>query len=165
MCIHVPISGIWPFFLLCRTWYFSGCPTVGIIRGFQMYIIDTWPCFLIQLIKSPRVLGLTLCVCTGSYTAACDGICSHNNFWTTFHISFIFGRIDWPWLDCLIRLWSIFIMTLTVNFQDEIVNLLYPRQKWSDCHKTKSKQQIDWTLGLKCHHWVWHWPWPWPWIF
>ena len=28
--------------------------------------------------------------------------------------------------------------------------------------KTK---HIDWTLGLKCDHWVWPWPWPWPWIF
>ena len=34
----------------------------------------------------------------------------------------------------------------------------------SDCHETKSKH-IDWTLGLKCDHWVWPWSWPWPWIF
>ena len=26
-------------------------------------------------------------------------------------------------------------------------------------------KHIDWTLGLKCDHWVWLWPWPWPWIF
>ena len=55
-------------------------------------------------------------------------------------------------------------MTLTLNFQGQIQNLLYLNQKWSDCHKTKSKH-IDWTLGLKCDHRVWLWPWPWPWIF
>ena len=55
-------------------------------------------------------------------------------------------------------------MTLTLNFQGQIWNLLYLSQKWSDCHGTKSKH-IDWTLGLKCDHRVWPWPWPWPWIF
>ena len=51
-------------------------------------------------------------------------------------------------------------MTLTLNFQGQILNLLYLTQKWSDCHETKSKH-IDWTQGLKCDHGVWHWPWPW----
>ena len=55
-------------------------------------------------------------------------------------------------------------MTLTLNFQGQICNLLYLSQKWSDCHETKSKH-IDWTLGLKCDHQIWPWPWPWPWIF
>ena len=55
-------------------------------------------------------------------------------------------------------------MTLTLNFQGQIWNLLYLSQKWSDCHETKSKH-IDWTLGLNCDHRVWPWPWPWPWIF
>ena len=55
-------------------------------------------------------------------------------------------------------------MTLTLNFQGQIQNLLYLSQKWSDCHETKSKH-IDWTLGLKCDHQVWLWPWHWPWIF
>ena len=36
----------------------------------------------------------------------------------------------------------------------------YLSQKWSNCHETKSKH-IDWTLGLKCDHWVWPRPWPW----
>ena len=35
-------------------------------------------------------------------------------------------------------------MTLTLNFQGQSWNLLYLSQKWSDCHKTKSKH-IDWT--------------------
>ena len=51
-------------------------------------------------------------------------------------------------------------MTLTLNFQGQIWNLLYLNQKWSDCHKTKSKH-IDLTPGLKCDQWVWPWPWPW----
>ena len=55
-------------------------------------------------------------------------------------------------------------MTLTLNFQGQIYNLLYLSQKWSDCHETKSKH-IDWTLGLKCDHLVWPWPWPWPRFF
>ena len=55
-------------------------------------------------------------------------------------------------------------MTLTLNFQGQIQNLIYLSQKWSDCHETKSKH-IDWTLGLKCDHRVWPWAWPWPWIF
>ena len=55
-------------------------------------------------------------------------------------------------------------MTLTLNFQGQIWNLLYLYQKWSDCHQTKSKH-IDWTLGLKCDHRVWPWPWPWPRFF
>ena len=55
-------------------------------------------------------------------------------------------------------------MTLTLNFQGQIWNLLYISQKWSDCHETKSKH-TDWTLGLKCDHWIWPWLWPWPWFF
>ena len=55
-------------------------------------------------------------------------------------------------------------MTLTYIFQGQIWNLLYLSQKWSDRHETKTKH-INWTLGLKCDHWVWPWPWPWPWIF
>ena len=55
-------------------------------------------------------------------------------------------------------------MTLTLNFQSQIWNLLYLSQKWSDCHETKSKH-IDWSQGLKCDHRVWPWLWPWPWNF
>ena len=55
-------------------------------------------------------------------------------------------------------------MTLTLNFQGQIWNLLYLSQKWSDCHGTKSKH-IDWTPRPQCDHQVRPWPWPWPWIF
>ena len=67
-------------------------------------------------------------------------------------------------MDYLIRFWSIFVVTLTLNFQGQTWNLLYLSQKWSDCHETKSKH-IDWIQGLKCDHGVWPWPWPWPWLF
>ena len=56
------------------------------------------------------------------------------------------------------------VMTLTLNFQCQIWNLLYLGQKLSDCHEMKNKH-IDWTLGLKWGHQFWLWPWPWPWIF
>ena len=78
---------------------------------------------------------------------------------------FHFGQDCWPWpINCLSRFWSIFVVTLTLNFQSQIWNWLYVCQKWSDCHETKSKH-IDWTLGLKWDHQMWPWPRPWPWIF
>ena len=55
-------------------------------------------------------------------------------------------------------------MTLTLNLQGQIRNLLYLSQKWSDCHKAK-KKHIDRTQALKCGLRVWPWPWPWPRIF
>ena len=75
-------------------------------------------------------------------------------------ISFLAGLMD---LTCRlpIRFWLIFVVTLTLNFQGQIWNLLYLGQKWSNCHETKSKH-IDWTLSFKSD---WPWPWPWPWIF
>ena len=48
-------------------------------------------------------------------------------------------------------------MTLTLNFQDQICNLLFLSQKWSDCQENKSKHN-DWTQGLECYHQVWPWP-------
>ena len=70
-------------------------------------------------------------------------------------------------IELLCQMWSsdlTLAMTLTLNFQGQIWNLLYLGQQWSDCHETKSKH-IDWTLCLKCDHQIWPWPWPWPWIF
>ena len=40
-------------------------------------------------------------------------------------------------------------ITLTLNFQGQIWNLLYLNQKWSDCTKQKANTSI-WILGLKC---------------
>ena len=79
---------------------------------------------------------------------------------------FHFWHDSWPWpIDCLIRFWSILVVTLTLNFQGQIWNLLYLSQKWSDCHETKKSKYVVWTQGLKCDHLVWPWPWPWPWVF
>ena len=55
-------------------------------------------------------------------------------------------------------------MTLTLNFQGQICNLLYLCQKWSDCHETKNNL-IDRTLSLRCDHQIWPSVWPWHWIF
>ena len=121
---------------------------------------------------------MTSCSCTGSYAVAAATAARTagnaaagrrllsarwilNNFLDFFH----FWHNCWPWpIDYLIRFWSIFVVTLTLNFQGQIWNMLYLSQKWSDCHETKSKH-IDWTLGLKCDYRVWPWPWPWPLIF
>ena len=50
-------------------------------------------------------------------------------------------------------------MTLTLNFQVQIWNLLYLSQRWFDCHKMKSMHK-EWTEALNDHQ-VWTWPWPW----
>ena len=55
-------------------------------------------------------------------------------------------------------------MTLTLNFQGQIWNLLYLSQKWSDCHETISKH-IDWPPGLTNGFDLWPCTWPWPLIF
>ena len=71
------------------------------------------------------------------------------------------------WLNSRAQMWPSDLtvaMTLTLNFQGQIYNLLYLSQIWSDCLEIKSKH-IDLTLGLKCDHRIRPWPWPWPWIF
>ena len=68
----------------------------------------------------------------------------------------------WP-MGLTLAMIFIFRRDLTFNFQGQIWNLLYLRQKWPDCHKTKSIC-IDGTLGLKCKHRIWPWPWHWSWI-
>ena len=76
------------------------------------------------IIKSPGISGVTLCFCAGWYAPlpspppTTTDICSHDNFWTTFRISFIFCKINALTciLDYLIRFWSIFVLTLTLNW-------------------------------------------------
>ena len=66
------------------------------------------------------------------------------------------------WLKFRLKMWPsrlTLAMTLTLNFQGQIWNLLYLNQKWSICHKTKSKY-INRTPGLKFDQWIWLWPWP-----
>ena len=120
----------------------------------------------IWLIKSPPYTG-------GDFMFLCRYVrcsrCRHrwpqnlvhviilNNFLDFFH----FWHDCWPWpIDYLIWFWSIFVMTLTLNFQGQIGNLLYLSQNWFGCHETKNKH-IDWTPGLKHDQWVWPWLWPW----
>ena len=55
-------------------------------------------------------------------------------------------------------------MTLTLNFQGQIWNLLYLSQKGPIAMERKANTSIE-LQGLKCDHQVWPWPWPWPWIF
>ena len=96
---------------------------------------------VLGLLSHPGILGVTLCFCTcscaGATTRAAGAAAA--------------GR-------------RLLFMTLTLNFQGQIWNLLYLSSKWSNYHEMKSKH-IDRILGLKCDHWVRPWPWPWLGIF
>ena len=66
------------------------------------------------------------------------------------------------WLNTMPQMWPsdlTLAMTLTMNFQGQIWNLLYLSQRWFDSHKMKSTH-IEWTEGLHDHQ-IWPWPWPW----
>ena len=67
-------------------------------------------------------------------------------------LSFLAGLMD---LTYILHswFWSISVMTLTLNFQGHIWNLLYLSQKWSDCHEKRADISIE--------HQVWPWLWPW----
>ena len=122
--------------------------------------------FIIYWLSHPSILGATLCFCTGLYTAPIRRRFLFTRWLLNDFLEFFYFWYDcWPWsIDYLNRFWLISVLTLTLNFQGKIWNLLYLSQNWSDCHQTKSKH-IDSTLGLKCDHRDWPWPWPWPWIF
>ena len=50
----------------------------------------------------------------------------------------------WPWpIDYLIRFWSIFVVTITLNFQGQIWNLLYLSQNFSIATKRKANISIE----------------------
>ena len=53
-------------------------------------------------------------------------------------------------MDYLIRFWSIIDVTLTLNFQGQMWNLLYLGKKWSDCHETKKQ---TYRLNFKLQMW------------
>ena len=144
-------------------WIFLGHPVILCIIKSPWYRGGDFMFFL--PVRTPPALPPTaLLVLMPAPPPAADS-CSRDNFWTFFLDFFHFWHDCWSWpVDYLIRFWLIFVVTLTKIFQGQIWNLLYLRQKLSDCHKTKSKH-IDWTLGLKCNHCMWPWPWPWPWIF
>ena len=48
-----------------------------------------------------------------------------------------------PWDSNVTRLDLTLAITLTLNFQGKICNLLYLNEKWSDCYTTKSKISIE----------------------
>ena len=56
-------------------------------------------------------------------------------------------------MDYLMRFQSIFLVTLTLDFQYQIGNMIYLSQKWSNCHKTKTNISLNsrpqmWPLDL-----------------
>ena len=161
----------------------------------------------IRLIMSPQYIGLTLCFvmfCTlpillplAPPPPPAADIGSHDNFWTTFQISFILAglmALTYRLPDKILFAFHLdfdlelsrssmefvisykakmvqlpqnkkqtcqlksspkmspsdltMAMTLTLNFQGQILNLLYVSQKWPDCHETKNKH-IYWPQGLK----------------
>ena len=53
---------------------------------------------------------------------------------------------------------------LDLEFSRSNMEIVISQPKLSNCYVTKMKY-INWTLHLKCAHWVWTWPWPCPWIF
>ena len=59
----------------------------------------------------------------------------------------------WPWA-----------MTLTLDFQGQILKMLYLRNGRADWHGTKGTW-VDRMLDSHCDFELWPHPWPWPWIF
>ena len=55
-------------------------------------------------------------------------------------------------------------MALTLNFQCQILKMLYLRNGRADWHVTK-EMWVDRILDSHCEFELWPHPWPWPWIF
>ena len=94
-------------------------------------------------------------------TPAAD-ICARDNFWTTFFISFISGRIDGPhllnaWLE-----FGRFLPWPDLQFLRSNMEFSISQPKMVRLPRNKKH---NWTLGIKWEHQVWPWLWPWPWIF
>ena len=113
-----------------------------------MSITELWMP-ITELLSHPIYRGwVTLCFCTGSYAPLpppppppTTDICSRDNFWITFRISF---TLVWLMtltcrLDYLTKYWSIFVVTLTLNWIFKVKYGICP--KWSDWHETKSKHK------------------------
>ena len=78
---------------------------------------------------------------------------------------FHFWHDCWPWpIDYLIKLWSIFVVTLSLNFQGEMWNLLYISAQ-NGLIATKKKQIYRFNSRPQIWPRVWPWPWPWPFDF
>ena len=55
-------------------------------------------------------------------------------------------------------------LTLTLDFQGQILKMLYLRNGMADWHGTKG-MWVDRMLDSHCDFRLWPHPWPWPWIF
>ena len=67
------------------------------------------------------------------------------------------------WQCVIPTLWH-WAMTLTLNFQGQILKMLYHRNRRADWHGTKG-MWVDRMLHSHCDFELWPHPWPWPWIF
>ena len=92
----------------------------------QMHFLE-WKCI---------IPGVTLCFVPVRTPPPVADFCTRENFWKTFWNSFNFGTIVGPDLiDYLIRFWSIFVVTLALDFSRSNMEFALS-QKWSDCHQT-----------------------------
>ena len=84
-------------------------------------------------------------------------LCSHI-FLGSVLISFILNRI----IEYLIGFWLILFVTLILSFQGQILESIYLRTGWSDCHETKTEFICE-MGGMVCYddHWLWMRFWPW----
>ena len=55
-------------------------------------------------------------------------------------------------------------MTLTLDFEGQIMKMMYLRNGMADWHGTKG-MWVDRMLHTLCDFQLWPQPWPWPWIF
>ena len=55
-------------------------------------------------------------------------------------------------------------LTLTLNFQDQILKMLYLRNRRANWHGTKG-MRVNRMLDPLCEFELWHHTWTWPWIF
>ena len=84
------------------------------------------------------------------------------------------GRLTWNERDVsrynvghMLLLWfSTFTspMSLALDFQGQILKMLYLRNGMADWHGTKG-MWVDRMLHPLCNFQLWPQPWPWPWIF
>ena len=78
-------------------------------------------------------------------------------------LSFLVGLMTYTCrLDYLIRFWSIFILSLTLNWIFKVKYGICYNAATNGLMATKRKHC---TLGLERDNEIWPWPWPWPKIF
>ena len=121
-----------------------------------------WPCYFWWTILSNISAAVSIWLDHQSFSQYsliwhhCDFVGSIilNNFFDFFH----FWHDCWPSpIDYPIRFWSTFVVTLTLNFQSQIWNLLYLRQNGPIATKRKAKISIELyasnvTIGFDLDH-------------